>query len=97
MRRTAPGRGARSGGGRRSAGAGARAGTSYATGQAGLNKYDGKTGALAMTVDFLPGTCDPHGLAFHNAKLLACDSGEHPAWPQKASPTSSWSFSHALV
>jgi len=33
---------------------------SYAEGKAGLNKYDGKTGELLMTVEFAPGSCDPH-------------------------------------
>ena len=42
--------------------------TSYAEGKAGLNKYDGKTGQLLMTVEFAPGSCDPHGLAWHDGR-----------------------------
>src|SRR5665213_4245234 len=64
---------------------------------AGLSKYDGKTGQLAMTVDFEPGACDPHGLVWHEGKLVSCDAGIHPGWPDNASPTNGWIFSIELV
>ena len=66
---------------------------SYAEGRPGLNKYDGKTGALVMTVELEPGSCDPHGLAFHSGKLISCDSGEHPGWKDSESPNTGWIFS----
>ena len=52
--------------------------TSYAEGKAGLNKYDGKTGQLLMTVEFAPGSCDPHGLVWHDGRprQLRC---RHPS------------------
>jgi hypothetical protein len=70
---------------------------SYAEARPGLNKYDGKTGRLAMTVDFEPNSCDPHGLAFHNGQLISCDAGNHPGWKEKESPTSGWIFRIDLV
>jgi len=70
---------------------------SYAEGRAGLNKYDGKTGQLLMTVDFQPGSCDPHGLAWHDGKLISCDAGIHPGWKGGESPTTGYIFSIELV
>jgi hypothetical protein len=67
--------------------------TSYAEGRAGLNKYDGKTGQLLMTVDLAPGSCDPHGLDWHDGKLISCDAGIHPGWKGLESPHSGWIFS----
>jgi len=64
---------------------------------AGLSKYDGRTGQLVMTVDFEPGACDPHGLAWHDGRLVSCDAGIHPGWPDKASPTYGWIFSIEIV
>jgi hypothetical protein len=71
--------------------------TSYADGKAGLNKYDGKTGQLVMTVDFAPGSCDPHGLDWHDGKLISCDAGIHPGWKGLESPTSGYIFSIEIV
>ena len=71
--------------------------TSYAEARPGLNKYDGKTGRLIMTVDLEPNSCDPHGLAFHNGKLYSCDAGDHPGWKEKESPTSGWIFTIDLI
>jgi hypothetical protein len=71
--------------------------TSYADGKPGLNKYDGKTGQLLMTVDFAPGSCDPHGLDWHDGKLVSCDAGIHPGWKGLESPHSGWIFSIELV
>ena len=67
--------------------------TSYAEGRAGLNKYDGKTGQLLMTVDFQPGSCDPHGLVWHDGRLISCDAGIHPGWKGVESPSSGYIFS----
>src|SRR3954470_24233119 len=52
--------------------------TAYAAGNAGLSKYDGKTGQLLMTAEFAPGSCDPHGLVWHDGRLISCDAGIHP-------------------
>jgi streptogramin lyase len=71
--------------------------TSYAEGKPGLNKYDGKTGQLLMTVDFAPGSCDPHGLDWHDGKLISCDAGIHPGWKGLESPNSGYIFSIELV
>jgi hypothetical protein len=71
--------------------------TSYAEARPGLNKYDGKTGRLILTVDFEPNSCDPHGLAFHQGRLISCDAGNHPGWKEKESPTSGWIFAIDLV
>jgi hypothetical protein len=67
--------------------------TSYADGKPGLNKYDGKTGQLVMTVDFQPESCDPHGLAWHDGRLISCDAGIHPGWKGMESPHSGYIFS----
>jgi hypothetical protein len=71
--------------------------TSYADGKPGLNKYDGKTGQLLMTVDFAPGSCDPHGLDWHDGKLVSCDAGIHPGWKGLESPHSGYIFSIELT
>jgi hypothetical protein len=70
---------------------------SYAEAQPGLNKYDGKTGQLLMTVDFAPGSCDPHGLDWHDGHLVSCDAGIHPGWKANESPNSGYIFSIELV
>ncbi|HKY22931.1 MAG TPA: hypothetical protein VJM31_17080 [Vicinamibacterales bacterium] len=64
--------------------------TSYVDGKAGLNKYDGKTGQLLMTVDFAPGSCDPHGLEWHDGRFITCDAGIHPGWKGLESPHSGY-------
>ena len=71
--------------------------TSYGEGKAGLNKYDGKTGQLLMTVDFQPGSCDPHGLVWHDGRLISCDAGIHPGWKGLESPHSGYIFSIEIV
>ncbi|HXB52255.1 MAG TPA: hypothetical protein VNU69_05780, partial [Rhizomicrobium sp.] len=65
---------------------------SYKEGKPGLVKYDGKTGDVLATYDFVPGSCDPHGLEFHNGTLISCDAGIHPGWPTYDSPTHGWIF-----
>jgi len=57
-----------------------------------LVKYDAVTGKVLETVEFLPNSCDPHGLAMHDGKLIGCDAGIHPNWPNKDSPTAGWIF-----
>ncbi len=71
--------------------------TSYATGSAGLNKYDGTTGQLLTTVELEPGSCDPHGLVWHDGRLVSCDAGIHPGWKGKESPHTGSIFSIDLV
>ena len=65
---------------------------SYKEGKPGLVRYDLATGKVLETVDFVPGSCDPHGLAMHDGKLIACDAGIHPGWPNNDSPTAGWIF-----
>ena len=69
----------------------------YAEGRPGLVKYDAATGKVLETVDFAPNSSDPHGLAMHNGKLISCDAGIHPGWPNDDSPTSGWIFQIDLV
>jgi len=71
--------------------------TSYAEGKPGLSKYNGKTGQLMMTVDFPPGSCDPHGLVWHDGHLVSCDAGIHPGWKGMESPHSGYIFSIDVV
>ena len=59
----------------------------YAESQAGLNKYDGRNGQLLATVDFAPGSADPHGLVWHDGHLISCDAGLHPGWQGVQSPS----------
>ncbi len=66
--------------------------TGYANGQAGLAKYDAATGALLETAEFVPGSCDPHGLAMCNGALYSCDAGVHPDWPLNDSPHQGYIF-----
>lgn len=70
---------------------------SYKEGKPGLVKYDGNSGAVIATYDFVPGASDPHGLEFHNGTLISCDAGIHPGWPNYDSPTSGWVFKIELV
>jgi hypothetical protein len=65
--------------------------------QPALVKYDAATGKVLETVDFLPNSCDPHGLAMHDGALISCDAGIHPGWPNNDSPSSSWIFRIDLV
>jgi hypothetical protein len=62
--------------------------TGYATGTPGIARMDAKTGNLVEVIDFAPNTCDPHGLTFHQGKLISCDAGLHPGWPLWDSPYS---------
>lgn len=69
----------------------------YAEYRPGLVKYDAATGKVIQTVDFLPNSSDPHGLAMHNGTLISCDAGIHPGWPNNNSPTSGWIFRIDIV
>jgi hypothetical protein len=71
--------------------------TSYKDMQAGLSKYDGKTGQLLLTADFAPGSSDPHGLVWHNGRLVSSDAGLHPGWTGTESPTAGYIFSIDIV
>ena len=66
---------------------------SMAEGRPGLIKYDGATGQVLELVEFEPGACDPHGLEYHDGKLISCDAGVHPGWKDLESPSSGWIFS----
>lgn len=57
-----------------------------------LVRYEAATGKVLETVDFAPNSCDPHGLAMHDGKLISCDAGIHPGWPNNDSPTAGWIF-----
>ena len=65
---------------------------SYREFRPALVRYDAATGKVLETVDFVPGSCDPHGLAMHDGKLISCDAGIHPGWQANDSPTSGWIF-----
>ncbi len=66
--------------------------TGYKDYRPGLVRYDAATGKVVETVDFLPGSSDPHGLVMHDGKLVSCDAGIHPNWPNLDSPTAGWIF-----
>jgi hypothetical protein len=66
--------------------------TSFQQGRPGLVKYDATTGQVLETAEFLPGSCDPHGLENHDGVLISCDAGCHPGWPDKESPSSGYIF-----
>jgi hypothetical protein len=65
---------------------------SYAEYRPGLVRYEASTGKVLETVDFVPGSSDPHGLVMHDGVLISCDAGIHPNWPNNDSPTSGWIF-----
>jgi hypothetical protein len=70
---------------------------SYKEGTPGLHKYDATSGRLLEIVDFAPGSADPHGLAMHDGKLLSCDAGIHPGWPNFDSPNAGYVFEIDIV
>ncbi len=63
----------------------------------GLVRHDLATGRVLEIIEFLPGSSDPHGLAVYGGKLISCDAGIHPGWPNNDSPTSGWIFRIDLV
>ncbi len=65
---------------------------SYSEYRPGLVRYEASTGKVLETVDFVPGSSDPHGLVMHDGALVSCDAGIHPNWPNNDSPTSGWIF-----
>ncbi len=52
----------------------------YAEGETSLVKYNLVNGKMEEVILFVPGSCDPHGLAVLNGQLISCDSGDHPGW-----------------
>jgi hypothetical protein len=50
-----------------------------------------------MTVDFAPDSCDPHGLVWHDGRLISCDAGIHPGWKGMESPHTGYIFSIEIV
>lgn len=66
--------------------------TRYSEYKPALVRYEATTGKVQEVVDFVPGSSDPHGLAMHNGKLIGCDAGIHPGWPNNDSPTAGWIF-----
>jgi hypothetical protein len=69
----------------------------YSEYRACLVRYDAATGKVLETVDILPNSCDLHGLAMHEGKLISCDAGIHPGWPNNDSPTAGWIFQIEFV
>lgn len=64
---------------------------------AGLVRISPEDGHAIEQITFVPGSCDPHGLEYHNGVLLACDAGYHPGWANYDSPSSGWIFRIDLV
>jgi hypothetical protein len=64
---------------------------------AGLVRMEAETGKPIETITFEPGSCDPHGLKFHNGALLSCDAGYHPGWANYDSPSSGYIFRIDIV
>ena len=62
-----------------------------------LVRYDMATGRPVETVDFVEGSCDPHGLAMKDGRLISCDAGIHPGWANRDSPTAGWIFEIEFV
>jgi hypothetical protein len=71
--------------------------TGYKDYRPGLVRHDLATGRVLEIIEFLPGSSDPHGLAVYDGKLISCDAGIHPGWPNNDSPTSGWIFRIDLV
>jgi hypothetical protein len=71
--------------------------TGYANTKAVLLRYDASSGEPIETITLVEGSCDPHGLEYHEGKLIACDAGYHPGWKNHDSPSSGWIFSIDLV
>ena len=69
----------------------------HLTGKAGIARLDAKTGNMVEVIDFAPNTCDPHGLTFHQGKLISCDAGLHPGWAINDSPTTGAIFQINIV
>jgi hypothetical protein len=70
---------------------------SHADNVAGLMRVDPTSGRAIETITFAPGSCDPHGLAYHNGQLISCDAGYHPGWANYDSPSSGWIFRIDIV
>ncbi|MCC6536003.1 MAG: hypothetical protein IT162_00530 [Bryobacterales bacterium] len=66
-------------------------------GKPALSRQDIATGRTLEVIDFVPGSSDPHGLAYYNGKFYGCDAGIHPGWPNRDSPTAGWIFEIEFV
>jgi hypothetical protein len=64
----------------------------FKEGRAGLVRYSATTGEVLEIAEFAEGASDPHGLAMYNGRLISCDAGIHPGWPNYDSPTAGWIF-----
>jgi hypothetical protein len=71
--------------------------TGYKDYRPGLVRYDAATGKVVEVVNFVAGSCDPHGLTMLDGKLVSCDAGIHPNWPKMDSPTAGWVFEIEFV
>lgn len=71
--------------------------TRYADYKPALVRYEADTGRAIELVELLQGSSDPHGLAMHDGKLIACDAGIHPNWANNDSPTAGWIFEIEFV
>ena len=69
----------------------------YADFKPALVRQDAATGKMLEVVEFMPGSCDPHGLAYHDGKFYGCDAGIHPGWANYDSPTNGWIFQIDIV
>jgi streptogramin lyase len=66
--------------------------TNPESGRAGLARYDMTSGKCVEYVTFAPDSADPHGLGFHDGKLISTDAGHHPGWADQASKDAGWVF-----
>ncbi len=69
----------------------------FKEGKPALSRQDIATGKTLEVVDLVPGSSDPHGLAYYNGKFYGCDAGIHPGWPNRDSPTAGWIFEIEFV
>lgn len=53
----------------------------------GLARFDAASGRLLETVDFAPGSADPHGLEMRDGTLYTCDAGIGPGFVPTGSAT----------
>ena len=60
--------------------------------KSGIVRQSLDDGRVEEIVEFVPGSADPHGLAYHEGRFVGCDAGIHPGWDNEASPTARWIF-----
>lgn len=73
--------------------------SSFATLKGGLLKIDPTTAELLEIIDMVEGSPDPHGLSFHEGRIICCDAGVRPGWNTTAdlSPRAGEIFSIEIV